>query len=70
MFSVGSTIFSFPVMFDYVRLVFSLVVCYITSMVLFYSVGYMSGDIFLGRFIWLVLFFVFSINFLLFVPSV
>ena len=69
-FSLGSTYFGFPVIVDYIRLTFSFIVCYITSIVLFYTVGYIGKEYFLNRFIWLVVLFVFSINILLFVPRV
>nr|YP_009353859.1 NADH dehydrogenase subunit 5 [Myadora brevis]AQZ26157.1 NADH dehydrogenase subunit 5 [Myadora brevis] len=68
-FEVSSALFVFPFIIDCASLVFSFVVCYITSMVMFYSGGYMYGDEFLSRFVWLVIFFVLSMNFLLFIPS-
>lgn len=67
-FRGGGACFSFPIMLDCISLGFSFVVCYIRSMVMFYSISYMEGDCFFDRFIWLVGGFVFSINMLLFVP--
>nr|YP_009353890.1 NADH dehydrogenase subunit 5 [Laternula truncata]AQZ26183.1 NADH dehydrogenase subunit 5 [Laternula truncata] len=69
-FSIASAFYSFPLLFDWVSMSFSWVVTYIASMVMFFSVGYMSEERFLGRFVWIVFFFVLSMNFLIFVPSV
>jgi NADH:ubiquinone oxidoreductase subunit 5 (subunit L)/multisubunit Na+/H+ antiporter MnhA subunit len=47
---------------------FSFIVCFISACVLIFSSSYMASDVFLSRFVWLVIMFVFSINALIFVP--
>nr|QLY89869.1 NADH dehydrogenase subunit 5 [Viviparus viviparus] len=54
---------------DQVSLSFSGVVCLISGCVMIFSSSYMSHDIFLSRFIWLVMLFVLSMNLLVFIPS-
>lgn len=60
----------FPVVLDSFRLVFSMVVTIISSMVILFRTSYMDLEENLSRFIWLVILFVISINFLIFVPRV
>lgn len=60
----------FPVIFDRFRLVFSFVVIIISFFVLIFSTRYMDSEENLPRFIWLVMLFVLSMNFLIFVPRV
>ncbi len=67
--SVRSTRIRLLVLFDPIGLRFSNVVCFISACVLIFSSYYMAGDYFLSRFIWLVIIFVLSINFLVFIPS-
>ena len=50
-------------------LIFMGFVSFISSMVLFYSGGYMQGDFNINRFIYLVLAFVLSITFLIISPN-
>nr|AQZ26131.1 NADH dehydrogenase subunit 5 [Laternula elliptica] len=69
-FSSGSAFYSLPLLFDWVSFSFSWAVSYIASMVMFFSVGYMGNERYLGRFIWIVFFFVFSMNCLIFIPSI
>nr|YP_009353833.1 NADH dehydrogenase subunit 5 [Euciroa cf. queenslandica STW-2017]AQZ26118.1 NADH dehydrogenase subunit 5 [Euciroa cf. queenslandica STW-2017] len=61
--------FVFPLLFDTYSVVFLTVVIIISSWVSFYSNTYMSGEIFISRFIWLVFFFVLSMSLLIMVPS-
>nr|YP_010381781.1 NADH dehydrogenase subunit 5 [Perotrochus charlestonensis]UDL72169.1 NADH dehydrogenase subunit 5 [Perotrochus charlestonensis] len=67
--SVSGSFMSFPIILDPVGLSFSFVVCFISACVMLFSSSYMSGDPFLSRFIWLVMMFVFSMNMLIFIPS-
>lgn len=69
-FRLARAFYRFPILFDWVSIRFSWVVTYIARIVMFFSVGYMSEERFLGRFVWIVFFFVLSINFLIFVPRV
>lgn len=61
-------VFSFPILFDKVGLVFRSVVVLISFSVMLFSVRYMSGDVNLEYFIYIVLLFVLSMNFLIFIP--
>nr|UVI60489.1 NADH dehydrogenase subunit 5 [Haliotis sp. 1 KW-2022]UVI60515.1 NADH dehydrogenase subunit 5 [Haliotis sp. 1 KW-2022]UVI60528.1 NADH dehydrogenase subunit 5 [Haliotis sp. 1 KW-2022] len=67
--SVSSTNMSLLVLLDPIGLSFSNVVCFISACVLIFSSYYMAADYFLSRFIWLVMMFVLSMNFLVFIPS-
>lgn len=58
----------FPMVFDSYRVVFSLVVTLISSIVMLFRTRYMDSEENLARFVWLVGLFVVSINFLIFVP--
>lgn len=62
--------FSFPLILDSFRILFSLVVLLISFFVLIFSTRYMDREENLSRFIWLVILFVLSINFLIFVPRI
>nr|AUN45068.1 NADH dehydrogenase subunit 5 [Aegla aff. longirostri MHT-2018] len=55
--------------FDWMSLMFLSFVLFISSMVLFYSGEYMSGDLNINRFIYLVLAFVFSMSILIISPN-
>lgn len=66
---ISSCSISFMVILDEIRLSFRNVVVFISGCVILFSSSYMSGDPFLKRFIVLVLLFVFSMNFLIFIPS-
>nr|QUS64007.1 NADH dehydrogenase subunit 5 [Zoodes fulguratus] len=56
-------------LFDWMSLLFMSFVLFISSMVIFYSEEYMSGDLFLGRFILLVVMFVLSMMLLIISPN-
>lgn len=58
----------FPVVLDCYRVVFSFVVVLISSMVLLFSTAYIDCEENLSRFVWLIVLFVASINFLVFTP--
>jgi len=52
--------------FDYISLFFSSVVLFISFNVIWFSVGYMKDECFMKRFAWLVVFFVVSMNILIY----
>nr|YP_011014074.1 NADH dehydrogenase subunit 5 [Unio terminalis]WQA10155.1 NADH dehydrogenase subunit 5 [Unio terminalis] len=60
---------SLPVIIDYISLVFSCFVCLISGSVSLFSVSYMDGEIFMRRFMLLIMAFVGSMNLLIFIPS-
>ncbi|YP_010718652.1 NADH dehydrogenase subunit 5 (mitochondrion) [Liolophura japonica] len=68
-FELNSVFMTFPVIFDWKSIMFSVLVCFISSCVMFFSKSYMSNDIFLSRFVWIVMLFVLSMNFLIFIPN-
>nr|YP_010178045.1 NADH dehydrogenase subunit 5 [Mactra quadrangularis]QUV72895.1 NADH dehydrogenase subunit 5 [Mactra quadrangularis]ULC79876.1 NADH dehydrogenase subunit 5 [Mactra quadrangularis]WLS55653.1 NADH dehydrogenase subunit 5 [Mactra quadrangularis] len=71
--SVGNSLIldvSFPFLFDWVSLSFGSVVCFISSWVIMYSRFYMADEVFLLRFLTLVILFVLSMNLLIFSPSI
>nr|ARH56134.1 NADH dehydrogenase subunit 5 [Pseudunio marocanus] len=70
-FSCVGTSFGFPVVFDQISVLFSLIVCFISMSVFFFSVWYMGGgsDISLRLFGLLVGGFVLSMNVFIYVPS-
>jgi NADH:ubiquinone oxidoreductase subunit 5 (subunit L)/multisubunit Na+/H+ antiporter MnhA subunit len=61
-------VFSFPILLDKVGLIFSSVVVIISFSVILFSVSYISGDSTLEYFIYMVLLFVLSMNFLIYIP--
>jgi len=65
--SVSPMVLTFVV--DLYGVLFSCVVLFISSNVLVFSHSYMRGDLFIGRFIYMVLLFVLSMNFLVFIPN-
>nr|YP_010507440.1 NADH dehydrogenase subunit 5 [Dracogyra subfuscus]UXG19111.1 NADH dehydrogenase subunit 5 [Dracogyra subfuscus] len=67
--SVSGTFITFPLILDPVGVSFSFIVCFISACVMMFSSSYMESDPFLPRFIWLVMMFVFSMNALIFIPS-
>nr|ULD67129.1 NADH dehydrogenase subunit 5 [Trochus sp. n. CL-2022] len=67
--SVSSCSMSFTLVLDPISMSFSNVVCLISGCVMLFSSSYMSHDIFLKRFTWLVMLFVLSMNLLVFIPS-
>ena len=66
--SIRRTVISFPFIFDPVGIRFRFIVCFISACVMIFSSSYIREEIFLSRFIWLVMMFVLSINALIFVP--
>nr|YP_009353825.1 NADH dehydrogenase subunit 5 [Bryopa lata]AQZ26105.1 NADH dehydrogenase subunit 5 [Bryopa lata] len=69
-YSTSSCYYSVVVALDWLSMSFGWVVAYISSMVLFYSSSYMSSERYLSRFVWMVFFFILSMNCLIFVPSI
>jgi len=68
LFSVFGVSFFFPVLLDKISLLFSSVVVLISFSVMLFTVTYMSGDSNLEYFIYMVVLFVLSMNFLIFIP--
>nr|AFP16906.1 NADH dehydrogenase subunit 5 [Heterocerus fenestratus] len=69
LFSVSSSNLVFSVLFDWMSLLFMSFVLFISSMVIFYSEDYMSGDLNINRFIMLVSMFVLSMMMLIISPN-
>nr|YP_009864998.1 NADH dehydrogenase subunit 5 [Carpilius maculatus]QKE42636.1 NADH dehydrogenase subunit 5 [Carpilius maculatus] len=67
--SLGSSLITFTVVFDWISLLFLSFVFLISSSVLFYSGSYMSGDHTFSRFMYLVLSFVASMSFMVLSPN-
>nr|YP_010489404.1 NADH dehydrogenase subunit 5 [Cuneopsis rufescens]UWM10818.1 NADH dehydrogenase subunit 5 [Cuneopsis rufescens] len=67
--SMCSTDWSLPIIIDYISLFFSCIVCLISGSVSLFSVSYMEGEVFMRRFMLLIMAFVGSMNLLIFVPS-
>ena len=61
-------VFSFPIILDKFSLLFALIVSLISFSVMLFTISYMSGDLNFEYFVYVVVFFVLSINFLIFVP--
>lgn len=70
LFNLSSSNFSFILIFDKVRISFSMVVTLISGRVFIFSHKYIEEDPFSGRFIWILLSFVVSINLLIFSGSI
>nr|QHE65369.1 NADH dehydrogenase subunit 5 [Neptuneopsis gilchristi] len=68
-FQTSSCSLTFMFIFDLVSLSFSSIVCLISACVMMFSSSYMSHELFLKRFTWLVMLFVLSMNLLVFIPS-
>nr|YP_002836174.1 NADH dehydrogenase subunit 5 [Geisha distinctissima]ACI28658.1 NADH dehydrogenase subunit 5 [Geisha distinctissima] len=68
-FSMNSCSFSLIFLFDWVSLFFMSFVFLISGCVLFYSIGYMAGDLNLVRFFYLVFFFILSMIFFILMPD-
>nr|YP_004123328.1 NADH dehydrogenase subunit 5 [Paranemertes cf. peregrina SCS-2010]ADD62161.1 NADH dehydrogenase subunit 5 [Paranemertes cf. peregrina SCS-2010] len=68
-FSLCGFDLSFSILVDWVSLSFSLVVFSISFSVVWFSFYYMSGDQNVYRFTWLVIFFILSMVFLIFIPN-
>nr|AMW67885.1 NADH dehydrogenase subunit 5 [Nipponeurorthus fuscinervis] len=67
--SLNSNSIVMTILFDWMSLLFMSFVLYISSMVIYYSDEYMLGDIYLLRFILLVVMFVLSMMFLIISPN-
>lgn len=70
LFNINSVNFNLFILLDYKSLLFARLVLIISSIVIFYRERYIVGDINLGRFIILVLLFIFSILFMIFMPGI
>nr|YP_010580006.1 NADH dehydrogenase subunit 5 [Chironomus javanus]UZS77045.1 NADH dehydrogenase subunit 5 [Chironomus javanus] len=68
-FSINSTMMVMILIFDWISLLFMSFVLFIASLVIYYSKDYMSGDLFINRFIILVLLFVFSMMMMILSPN-
>nr|UAA82783.1 NADH dehydrogenase subunit 5 [Tarebia granifera] len=66
---VSSCYMTMMLILDPFGLSFSNIVCLISGSVMVFSSSYMAHDPFLKRFTWLVMLFVLSMNFLIFIPS-
>nr|YP_010587790.1 NADH dehydrogenase subunit 5 [Dicrotendipes pelochloris]WAB46399.1 NADH dehydrogenase subunit 5 [Dicrotendipes pelochloris] len=68
-FSINSTMMMMVLIFDWISLLFMSFVLFISSLVIYYSKDYMMGDLFINRFIILVLLFVFSMMMMILSPN-
>nr|YP_010728483.1 NADH dehydrogenase subunit 5 [Stictochironomus rosenschoeldi]WEF49724.1 NADH dehydrogenase subunit 5 [Stictochironomus rosenschoeldi] len=68
-FSINSNMMVMTVIMDWICLLFMSFVLFISSLVIYYSKDYMLGDVFINRFIVLVLLFVFSMMMLIISPN-
>nr|YP_002640594.1 NADH dehydrogenase subunit 5 [Hydroscapha granulum]CAM35438.1 NADH dehydrogenase subunit 5 [Hydroscapha granulum] len=68
-FSLNSCSVFMTILLDWMSLLFMSFVCFISSMVIFYSKEYMLGDKYINRFIMLVMMFVLSMLFLIISPN-
>nr|ARS00722.1 NADH dehydrogenase subunit 5 [Gibbosula rochechouartii] len=68
-FSFCGVEWTFPIIVDYTSVVFSCLVCLISGSVSLFSMSYMEGEVFLRRFMLLIMAFVGSMNLLIYVPS-
>lgn len=68
-FRVNRTIIVIVFIFDWISLLFISFVLFISSLVIYYRKDYMAGDLFINRFIILVLLFVFSIIIMILRPN-
>nr|UYI30632.1 NADH dehydrogenase subunit 5 [Aquatica sp. q XF-2022] len=67
--TLNSSIIYMSILFDWMSLLFMSFVLFISSMVIYYSEEYMSGDLNINRFIFLVFLFVMSMMFLIISPN-
>lgn len=68
-FRINRTIIVIVFIFDWISLLFISFVLFISSLVIYYRKDYMAGDLFINRFIILVLLFVFSIIIMILRPN-
>nr|ADP23786.1 NADH dehydrogenase subunit 5 [Sinanodonta woodiana]ADP23800.1 NADH dehydrogenase subunit 5 [Sinanodonta woodiana]ADP23814.1 NADH dehydrogenase subunit 5 [Sinanodonta woodiana]ADP23828.1 NADH dehydrogenase subunit 5 [Sinanodonta woodiana]ADP23842.1 NADH dehydrogenase subunit 5 [Sinanodonta woodiana] len=68
-FSLCSSVWSLPIIVDYISVIFSCFVCLISGSVSLFSMSYMEGEVYMKRFMMLIMAFVGSMNLLIFVPS-
>nr|YP_008802634.1 NADH dehydrogenase subunit 5 [Anodonta anatina]AGS17959.1 NADH dehydrogenase subunit 5 [Anodonta anatina] len=68
-FSLCSSDWALPVIIDYISIIFSCFVCLISGSVSLFSVSYMEGEVFMRRFMLLIVAFVGSMNLLIFIPN-
>nr|YP_004425063.1 NADH dehydrogenase subunit 5 [Lasmigona compressa]ADL62643.1 NADH dehydrogenase subunit 5 [Lasmigona compressa] len=68
-FSLCSSDWSLPIVIDYTSLIFSCFVSLISGSVSLFSVSYMEEEVFMRRFMLLIMAFVGSMNLLIFIPS-
>nr|YP_009773420.1 NADH dehydrogenase subunit 5 [Chiton albolineatus]QIZ12646.1 NADH dehydrogenase subunit 5 [Chiton albolineatus] len=66
---INSISADFPIILDWSSVMFSFIVCFISFCVMLFTTSYMSSDIFISRFIFIVMLFVLSMNFLIFIPN-
>nr|YP_010586219.1 NADH dehydrogenase subunit 5 [Gumaga orientalis]UZZ43981.1 NADH dehydrogenase subunit 5 [Gumaga orientalis] len=69
LFSINSLEFVYILMFDYISMFFLSCVFFISSMVIYYSISYMSSDIYKNRFLLLVLLFIISMMMMILSPN-
>nr|ATI10814.1 NADH dehydrogenase subunit 5 [Megalophasma granulatum] len=69
LFILNSNQFIMTMLFDWMSLLFMSFVLFISSLIIYYSEEYMSGDFFLNRFLIMILVFVFSMMFLIISPN-
>nr|QXJ42137.1 NADH dehydrogenase subunit 5 [Sepiolinae sp. GS-2021] len=69
LFNCMSSSVSFDLLLDWMSCSFSGLVCFISGCVMIFSLSYMKGDLNSFRFIIMVVLFVLSMNFLIFIPS-
>nr|QEJ81559.1 NADH dehydrogenase subunit 5 [Rhagophthalmus giganteus] len=67
--SFNSNLIFMSLLFDWMSMLFMSFVTYISSMVIYYSKGYMMGDLNINRFIILIMIFVLSMIFLIISPN-
>nr|AWX90729.1 NADH dehydrogenase subunit 5 [Amphioctopus fangsiao] len=68
-FNVMSLFVELDILLDWVSCSFSGLVCLISSSICIFSVSYMKGDVNVNRFMMVLMLFVLSMNFLIFIPS-
>nr|AFU50273.1 NADH dehydrogenase subunit 5 [Donacia distincta] len=69
LFSLSFVSFVMILLLDWISLLFMSFVLFISSLVIFYSKGYMEGEVYLNRFIILVVLFVFTMMFMIISPN-